>query len=395
MKILFLNHNLIWRGTFFRCFGFARELVKLGHEVDLWTVSREPSLWGQRYLEDGVRIWRTPRWGRVGRHDGGYAPIDNLSRLLQSSVGSWDVVHAFDHRPNVLLPWLWLRFRSRLFRRNSPPLFMSDWCDWWTAGGIVSSRRPFAMLDRAEQLVEEGSKKISDGVSVIGSVLYGRARKAGIEDERLLLLPSGVSVERFPLLDQLDCRRRLDLPLDAPIFGFIGFSLWDMELLAQAFSRIKCQLPAARLLVIGGGVEEKAKNLFRERFTLGQDLYLPGVIPFSEAPFYLGACDIQLLPMENTIANRARVPNKLFDYFASGRPVIVSNVGDAGQMVHEGQTGVAVEEGADAFARAAVQTLEDQSFAQDCGERARRLAETNYAYANLTRTLLAFYEKMM
>jgi hypothetical protein len=169
MKILLLNHNLIWRGTFYRCLGFARELVKQGHQVDLWTVARDVTLLGRNQTIDGVQVWQTPRWLPVGKHDGGYAPVDIFSRLLRISSGSWDVVHAFDHRFNVLLPWLSLKGRDRVLRK--PTVFISDWCDWWTGGGITTARRRWPLVDRLEQGLEEKSKLASDGVTVISSVL--------------------------------------------------------------------------------------------------------------------------------------------------------------------------------------------------------------------------------
>ncbi|MFB3788234.1 MAG: glycosyltransferase family 4 protein [bacterium] len=395
MKILFLNHNLIWRGTFFRCLGFARELVKRGHEAELWTAARDPHGRGIHLEEDGVRIWQTPRWGRLGGHDGGYAPVDNLARLIRACRCDWDVVHAFDHRPNVLLPWLWIRFRRRVLGRHSTPLFVSDWCDWWTGGGITTGRRAWPAVDRIERRIEEGSKRMADGVTVISSVLYQRARNVGIPEERLLLLPSGVAVERFPMLDKLECRRRLGWPLDRPGLGFVGYSLWDLEMLAETFRLVQKEHPRVFLVVIGGGVEEQAKDIFRKYFSIGQDVFLPGVVSFAEVPMYLASCDVHLLPMQNNLANRARLPNKLCDYFASGRPAAVSDVGEAADYVRRYQTGLVGGKTAESLAQACVQLLNDPSLAETCGRQARRIAETGLAYSTLTDSLLDFYQKRM
>ncbi len=395
MKILFLNHNLIWRGTFFRCLGFARELVKCGHHVDLWTVSQTPDFFGQKLNIDGVHVWATPRWGYVGEHDGGYAFIDNAARMIQAGMYTWDIVHAFDHRPNVLLPWLFFHYKKRHNRKGKPCVLASDWCDWWAGGGITTSRRGFSFIDRIEQKIEEGSKIHSEGVSVISSLLYERARQLGIEEKRLLILPSGVPVESFPLLDRKECRQRLGLPEEGPLFGFIGFSLWDLEMLADAFYLIKRQIPKAKLMVIGGGVEDRAKHVFHYRFTIGRNIFMPGVVPFSEVPEYLGACDVQLLPMRNNLANRARIPNKLFDYYASGRPVVVSDVGDAGMYIKHHQTGYAVKEGTEAFAESCVQLVGEHDYALASGNRARKLAEEEFSYSNLVDHLIQFYKQFI
>ncbi len=372
--------------------GFARELVKRGHFVEIWTCSLEPSGFGHHYEEDGVHLWQTPRWGQLGRHDGGYAIIDNFIRLKHSLSGEWDLIHAFDHRPNVLLPWLSLKFQSRFRKRKT--LFCADWCDWWTAGGITTGRRRFPLIDRIEQKIEEGSKRIAGGVTVISSILEKRALECGVQRERLCLLPSGVDIERFPLLDRIECRRRLDLPENRPILGFVGFSFWDLELLAEAFQKIQKQVPQAILLVIGGGVEENAKDIFRQRFMIGNEVILPGTIPFAEIPTYLGACDIQLLPMNPTVANRARLPNKLCDYMASGRPIVASDIGEGGEIVKTNGLGIAVGEGSEALANGCLTLLNDPFRAANYGKQGRSMAETRYAYSHLTDTLIQFYNRI-
>ncbi len=392
MKILFLNHNLAGRGTYFRCMGFARELVKLGHSVDLWTCSREPAGKGNHEIEDGVRVWQTPRWAKGGKHDGGYAPVDILARLFQSVPGNWDIMHAFDHRPNVLLPWLSLR--TRRISPNSKSVFMADWCDWWAAGGITTARRRFAFIDRIEQRIEEGSKRMADGVTVISSVLEQRALDVGVQREKLLLLPSGVDIERFPLLDKAECRQKLGLPSDRPLLGFVGFSLWDMELLADTFERIRQRVPTSALLVVGGGVEEEAKTLFRRRFAVGKDVFLPGVVPFSGIPAWLGACDIQLLPLNDSPANRARLPNKLCDYMASGRPIVASDVGESGTLIKTLGIGEAVQSEAEAMAESCVELISNPLKAADYGHRARQAAKNEFAYSRLIHRLSRFYEEI-
>lgn len=392
MKILFLNHNLIGRGTYFRCMGFARELVKRGHEVDLWTCSREPTTAGERFEEAGVRVWQTPRWGGLGKHDGGYAPVDNLARLIHTVGGRWDIVHAFDHRPNVLLPWLSLKAQLRGIGLGKNTVYAADWCDWWAAGGITTARRRFSFIDRIEQRIEEGSKRMADGVTVISSVLERRALDVGVKRERLLLLPSGVDTERFPLLDRIECRQRLGLPLERPLLGFVGFSLWDLELLADAFERIRARLPHAALMAIGGGVEEEAKNVFHRRFAIGRDVFLPGVVPFSEIPLYLCACDIQLLPLNDTAANRARMPNKLCDYMASGRPVVTSDVGESEEIVKKYEIGSVAKDGSKGMAEACVQLLSNPEKSIVYGRKSRELAESVFSFSRLATALSDFYD---
>src|SRR5579871_6778359 len=106
MKILFLNHNVAFKGgTFFRAYHFARHLVQLGHEVTLFTISPDSRLKCTTREVDGIKFVDTPDWlWGIGRT--GWDVWDTASRILAISGGTWDLVHAFDSRPAVILPAL-------------------------------------------------------------------------------------------------------------------------------------------------------------------------------------------------------------------------------------------------------------------------------------------------
>lgn len=390
MRLLFLNHNLVWRGTFFRAYHLARELVRLGHDVDLWTVSRYFRPCGDRYEHGGVRIWETPRWWKVGRHDGGYAPIDIFVRALRVPFGRWDVVHAFDHRLNVSIPW----YLKRLVARNS--LLCADWCDWWTAGGITTNRRRFPWIDRLEQRLEEGSKRSADLVTVISSVLHDRAISLGINSERLKVLPSGADTEGIPALDQRQCRETIGLRNDDPVLCFVGYSLWDIELISDAFVEVLKVFPSCQLLVVGGGVESDVLKVLEKRFRIGYQVYLPGDIPYRLLPKFLGAASLQLLPLRDSVANRARVPNKLGDYLASGRPIVASDVGDAGRLVRVEGIGRVSAPSAESFAKVIVEVLSlPPEERYDMGRRARELAEGDFSWRAVASRLDKMYRSAL
>ncbi len=389
MRILFLNHNLAWRGTFFRAYHLARELVARGHEVDLWTVSKRVSLAGETRVSEGVRIWITPRWWKVGRHDGGYAPLDILVRSARIQLGKWDLIHAFDHRPNVSAPW----YLKKLLGQS---VFCADWCDWWTAGGITTNRRRFAFIDRCERRLEEGSKRAAQFVTVISNILYERACEVGIEPGRLLLLPSGADIRGISCLDEVECRDMVGLRPHDPTLCFVGYSLWDIELISKAFALVQKAIPSCQLLVIGGGVEAPALDSLRKGFRIGYDVYLPGEIPYRLLPRFLGAATVHLLPLDNSLANRARLPNKLGDYLASGRPIVACDIGDTGRVIAEHEVGCVSNVSAESFADAILELLNASSQERlAIGKRARALAEGPYAWSCMADRLEQAYTEAL
>jgi len=385
VKILFLNHNIRNRGTWFRCFHLAREMVRLGHEMSIVTLAREPRRKGIWLEEDGVRIFESPRWLPPGRHDGGYAPLDIVSRLRPVLRKGWDVVHAFGHRPNVSFPW----YLAKGLRGGK---FAADWCDWWTRGGIVTGRRSIPLLDRLEARLEEGSKRSADLVTVISETLGGRARSLGIPEEKIVLLPSGADIRGIRDEYRIQCREEWELSPDLDYVEFLGHAVWDLRMLFHAFSIVRRQHPRSRLLIVGTDKDETVDRL-AEEFRLGATLILLGELPPEKLSKALGAADIQVLPMEDTIANRARWPNKLGDYVASGRPVVVSDVGEAGSFVRKHEVGEAVEPTAEGLAEGIVKLLKDRERAREAGKRARTVAEKELSWAKSAEILEGAYKK--
>lgn len=108
MQILMLNHNVIWRSTFFRAFYFARELVRRGHRVAVVTISPDRLLRARAQQLEGVEVIETPDVG-VSLARTGWDPWDALYRCMRLSRPDFDVVHGFDCRPVVLAPSLWLK----------------------------------------------------------------------------------------------------------------------------------------------------------------------------------------------------------------------------------------------------------------------------------------------
>jgi glycosyltransferase involved in cell wall biosynthesis len=179
--------------------------------------------------------------------------------------------------------------------------------------------------------------------------------------------------------DQAECRRRLDLPHDAPIACFVGFVQYDLELVIRAFAHARKAVPNALLLLVG------PKN--RDAQTLAAELGIAdavrdfGARPFAEIPTYLGAADVLLLPMSDNLMNRARGPIKLGDYLAAGRATLANPVGDLVEMFERDEIGALAGESVEAYGAALAQLLDDRERCARLGRRAREVAETRYAWA--------------
>src|SRR6202521_5382291 len=129
--------------------------------------------WGfTEEVVDGVRVLQTPDlfWG-LGRT--GWDFWDTCARILRlGGAGQWDVVHAWDCRPVVILPALYARFVGSRTGR-----LVIDWCDWWGRGGTQDERRQswLKLLGPYETFFEEAFRTKADGTTVISKALRDRA----------------------------------------------------------------------------------------------------------------------------------------------------------------------------------------------------------------------------
>lgn len=388
MQILMLNHNTKWRGTFFRAFHFARCLARRGHEVTVLTISESERLRFRTQHLQGVRIVESPDL-LAGKGRTGWDPYDTVRRILFTLSGpSFDVVHAFDCRPAVILPAL-------LLKHFKGATLVSDWADWWGRGGIVQERGRLLRwtMGPVETFFEESFRPFADGLTVTSRALQDRAAGLGIPRDRICYIPSGSDTETIRPMDKLQSRRALGLPESGPVVEFIGFVNYDFDCMIRAFPFVQEAFPEATLLLVGQPSPLTPKLSKECGITRG--IRETGVVPFENLSVYLACADVLLLPFTDKICNIGRGPIKLGDYMAAGRPIVTQPVGDLRFFFDEAEPiGVLAGDAPEEFGRAICELLANPDRAERLGRNARRLAEQKYAWPILAAELERYYERL-
>jgi glycosyltransferase involved in cell wall biosynthesis len=383
MRILMLNHNVIWRSTFHRCFQFARPLVAMGHDVTLVTNSARERIRFKESMLDGVRIIESPDllWGRLRT---GWDPLNALRRTLRLFHESYHVIHEFDSRPTVILPSKW--------KRSHRGATISDWGDWWGRGGAIADRSD-RLLNRLfepiETFFEEHWRLHCDAMITVSTALRDRAIRLGLPADKIDVIPNGAAVDDIRELPQAECRARLKLPADAPLVTFSGFVHYDLDLAIRSFLELRTHTPTATMLITGA-----KSDLSAFRAPEGS-IIQAGLLSRSDLNAALCASDLHILPLKDTLANRARFPGKLGDYLSSGRPLITNPVGDAAAIVEKNRLGVLAPPDAAAMGRRMSEVLADQALRKELGARAREYAVHEFSWKALARRLVDRYTRCL
>lgn len=198
---------------------------------------------------------------------------------------------------------------------------------------------------------------------------------------RTLEVPNGVAIDEVPavpLAERDVLRRRLGLGgrrLAVFMGSWHGPNLQAMErVLACAVAS-----PEVVFLVLGS-----VCRAFADR-SIPENVRLLGVVDDDEKAVVLGAVDVCLNPMESGSGSNL----KMFDYFASGTPVVSTPFGARGIDVREGVHYLRAE--VDGLPAALASALAmPESDRQALATRARRLVEDEYSWRTIADRLVGY-----
>ncbi len=169
---------------------------------------------------------------------------------------------------------------------------------------------------------------------VITKALQDSLRETALlrtESLPVVIAPDGVDLDRYANLpSQEEARRDLNLP-DRFTAGYTGHLYAGRGI--QLILETAAQLPTMTFLITGGNSADIERIRAQINNEMLDNVIVMGFIPNAELPLYQAACDVLLMPYQNTVAAssggdiaRYLSPMKLFEYLACGRVILSSNL---------------------------------------------------------------------
>jgi glycosyltransferase involved in cell wall biosynthesis len=374
-------------GSFMRAFSLAREIARRGHDVTLMASRKDPGLRSRISTQDKVRIIEPVDIFPSRVRHGGLSPMDTFFRAIHVSRSRYDLIHAFDHRPAVLLP-------TMIARSSHHTSFVSDWSDLWGREGIASLRSWWArpLFGLVDGWLEGNIRRYADGVTFTSHVLQGKAIEQGVDPAATLFVPPGSNIDLIRPMDKMEMRDSYSLPQESTIAVYIGFAPYDLQFLAQAIREILQRQSDAYVLVCGADLDLSREGIQDE--SLSRRYLSFGFLPYEKLAEVLGTADVLLLPYRSTSVNLGRFPNKFGDYLASGRPILTQDTGELGEAVKAHNVGVFGGDTPAEFAGAFQQLVSKPTLLQQLGENARELAVKEFSWREIGARVLDLYERI-
>lgn len=204
-----------------------------------------------------------------------------------------------------------------------------------------------------------------------------------IRSDAVLVAPNGFDEKLFKnTLSQEVARQKTALPMGKKIIMYIG-SMQKWKGTDMIF-KVAREFPNALFIIVGGD----------RRPERGVNITILPPVPPVEVPTYLRAADILIAPY-NPHTERAMKyfsPIKLFEYMASGVPIVITKMASIQEVFSE-KYGTMVESYTrEAFCIAIKEILENADDSRQRAEEARRHAE-QFSWAARAFTITQFIQK--
>jgi glycosyltransferase involved in cell wall biosynthesis len=217
--------------------------------------------------------------------------------------------------------------------------------------------------------------------------------------EQILVAHDGIRTARFENLpDQTEARRKIGWPQAAFIVGYMGrLHTMGMDkgvgLLVQALAPIT----EVSIALVGGPdnlAEELRQDWQKLEAAVGRFLYA-GSVPPDDIPTYLAAFDVCAMPFPwNPHYAYYMSPLKLFEYMASGRAILATDLPSISDILKHEVNALIVQPGDSDILAEAVQKLKnDPMLCIELGKKARETVMAQYTWTHRAQAIRKHIER--
>lgn len=233
----------------------------------------------------------------------------------------------------------------------------------------------------------------ADTIVVVSSFLRDTLLSRGVAAAKIVVIPNGVDHEKFhPQAG--DAATTPAWRGAGVVFGFAGWiDPWDeIPFLIDVFEEVHRMRPEARLVVVGkvvgdgSGLDELKKGI--QSRGLERAVFFPGAVPRERMPETIALIDVGVIPHSNPFGS----PVVLFEFMASGKPVIAASLGPLRDVLTHGLNGFLFPpHDRGALKNAMLQMIDDSQLRIAAGMAARKCVLEEHTWEEKVKKILALH----
>jgi glycosyltransferase involved in cell wall biosynthesis len=211
----------------------------------------------------------------------------------------------------------------------------------------------------------------SDLIACVSDEVALEVCKRGAMEERVIITPNGVNLERFnPRVSGETVRQQAGLT-ERFVVGWMGSfrPFHGLDLTIKAAALLQRVVPNLALLLVGDGQERHRVQSLAQN--LGLHVCFTGTVSHDAVPEYIAAMDVAVLASEATDGFHYS-PMKLREYMACGRPTVAPRIGEIERLLIDGTDALLVTPGQpEALAQGIERLYRDDVLRLELGRSAR------------------------
>jgi PEP-CTERM/exosortase A-associated glycosyltransferase len=337
-----LDHSIpLHSGYTFRTLSILKQQRALGFETSHITSPKQGPCAGHEENVDGWHFFRTPEVSSLFSKTPALKQLTVInhlaSRLMEAAKSvKPDILHAHSPVLNAIAA-------LRVGRKLGIPVVYEIRAFWEDAAVDHGTSKEWGMRYRLTRAMETYALRRVDAVTTICEGLRSDIVARGIPQQKVTVIPNAVNIEDFNPGEAPEQQLVRDLGLEGKVvLGFIGsfYAYEGLNILLQALPAMLKHTPDIRVLLVGGGPEDKALKALATQLGVAEKVIFTGRVRHADVQRYYNLIDVLVYPRLQMRLTDLVTPLKPLEAMAQGRLIVASDVGGHLELIEDGKTGV-------------------------------------------------------
>ncbi len=233
--------------------------------------------------------------------------------------------------------------------------------------------------------------KLFDGMIIMTQPLLDYFRSLVKMKCRLIKVPMSVDISRFDNIKLNNIYGEY-----AAYCGYMGGNKDGIENLLEAFTYVENKHPQFKLVLIGeASSNEEFETLKNKAKKLGlRNVIFTGKVSRNEIPNLLCNAKILCLARPSSLQSVGGFPTKLGEYLSTGKPVVVTAVGDIPNYLDKNNSFIVEPDNNKVFGEEIIKILDNYEYAKSVAIRGKITAKENFDGRVQALRLIEFFKNI-
>jgi PEP-CTERM/exosortase A-associated glycosyltransferase len=342
-----LDHSIpLHSGYTFRTLSILKQQRALGFETAHITSPKQGRCAGSEENIDGWHFFRTPEMGSLFSKAPALKQLTVINclagRLAEAAkLVKPDILHAHSPVLNAIAA-------LRVGRKLGIPVVYEIRAFWEDAAVDHGTNKEWGVRYRLTRAMETYALRRVDAVTTICEGLRKDILARGIPQQKVTVIPNAVNIEDFSPGEAPEQQLAQSLGLEGKVvLGFVGsfYAYEGLNTLLQALPAMLAQKPGIRVLLVGGGPEERALKELAARLHVAEKVIFTGRVPHADVQRYYNLINVLVYPRLRMRLTDLVTPLKPLEAMAQGRLIVASDVGGHLELIEDNKTGILFKAG--------------------------------------------------